>query len=97
MLLVHGAEDDVVPFAGTGEAAKLLRACLGGASGSSSSNNNNNSGGGSNLTIDEFYVPHKGHEDTVVDLMMLGGHRGPVARTVVEWLLESKRAMRSKL
>lgn len=85
ILLVHGSEDDVVPLPGTGEAAKILRNCLGGAS----SNNKNDRG---DITIDECYVP-TGHQETVVDLMMLGGHKGPVTQTVVEWLLEGNRQL----
>lgn len=90
IFLVHGAEDTVVPFTSTGEAARLLKQSLWGGF-------TNNSG--TNVTIDECYFPKTGHEDTVVDLMMLGGHKGPVTRTVLEWLLKGngQDAMQSKL
>jgi acetyl esterase/lipase len=85
-LLVHGAEDDIVPFTGTSEAARILKQCLGGGTSSSSIGDDC-----CNITIDECYIPQMGHQDTVVDLMMLGGQKGPVTRTVVEWLLNGNR------
>lgn len=88
ILLIHGAEDDVVPLPGTGEAAKLLKQCLGG--GSSCSNSGN-----SDRIIDELYVPNTGHQETVVDLMMVGGHEGPVTRSVVQWILDGNRQLKS--
>jgi hypothetical protein len=90
-LLVHGAEDDIVPFTGTGEAAKILKQCLGGGSSSSSIGDDC-----CNITIDECYIPQMGHQDTAVDLMMLGGQKGPVTRTVVEWLLNGNRQLHAQ-
>lgn len=83
ILMIHGSEDDVVPLPGTGEAVKSLRGCLGG----DSSKN-----GCGDVIIDEFYTP-TGHQDTVMDLMMLGGHKGPVTRTVMEWILDGNRQL----
>jgi len=89
ILLLHGSEDDVVPLPGTCEAAKILKECLGG--GPSSSNNNK-----SDIVIDECYLPRTGHQDTVMDLMMLGGRKGPVTKTVVKWILDGNRQLMQK-
>ena len=83
ILMIHGSEDDVVPLPGTGEAVKSLRECLGGVP---------SKNGGGDIIIDEFYTP-TGHQETVVDLMMLGGHKGPVTRIVVEWILDGNRQL----
>ena len=87
ILLVHGAEDDVVPISGTGEAASILKKCLGG--GSSHSND-------CDITIDEFYLPKTGHQDTIMDLFMLVGPKGPVTKKVIEWILESNRKLEAR-
>lgn len=87
ILLVHGAEDDVVPVSGTGEAANILKQCLGGGS---SSNDD------CDITIDEYYVPKTGHQDTIMDLFMLAGHKGPITKKVVEWILESNRQVHTR-
>jgi len=89
ILLLHGAEDDVVPLPGTCEAAKILKDCLGG--GLSSKKNTDN-----DVIIDEYYLPRTGHQDTVMDLMMLGGRKGPVTKTVLEWVLNGNRQWMEK-
>jgi len=86
-LLVHGVEDDVVPFPSTSEAARMIKQCLGGCR--SDINNSNSCDGDDNVIIDEYYVPKTGHQDTVVDLML--GEGGPVTTNVVEWLLKPQR------
>ncbi len=93
ILLLHGAEDDVVPLPGTCEAAKILKDCLGGGPSSNNTSKNYNE---SDVIIDEYYLPRTGHQDTVMDLMMLGGHKGPVTRTVVEWVLNGNRQLMQK-
>jgi len=93
LLLIHGAEDDTVPFPSTGEAARILKHSLGGGSSSTTNNNNDDCG---NLCIDEVYLPNTGHQDTVVDLMMLGGRKGPVTNTVVDWLLNGNRHLHER-
>ena len=85
MLLLHGAEDDVVPFPTTSDAAKLLKQCLG--AGSSSND------GDRDMTIDECYIPNTGHQDAVVDLMMLRGRKGPVTSTMLDWLINGNRQL----
>ena len=87
ILLVHGSEDDVVPISGTCESAKIMKECLGGGSNSHKTND------GGDITIDECYIPKTGHQDTVVDLMMLGGHTGPVTKTVVQWVVDGNRQL----
>ena len=97
MLLVHGIEDDIVPFTSTGEAAKILRQCLGGSRSTDSASST--AASSSNIIIDEYYVPKTGHQDTIVDLMMLKGkdHPGPVTKNIIEWLLKQPTTQKQQL
>jgi acetyl esterase/lipase len=66
MALVHGMEDDTVPFTATAEAARVLRTC-------------------GVHQLQEIYIAHTGHQDTIMQLM-LGGR---TQEAVLEWMESS--------
>jgi pimeloyl-ACP methyl ester carboxylesterase len=61
--IVHGTEDDTVPFTATAEAARLLMAC-------------------GLEQVEQVYLPHTGHQDVPVQLMVGGRARD----VVLEWI-----------
>jgi acetyl esterase/lipase len=63
IVLVHGTEDDTVPFTATAEAARLLMAC-------------------GLERVEQVYLPHTGHQDVPMQLMVGGRARD----VVLEWI-----------